>query len=129
MWHTRRMNTRVTTNPDKRHRFPAGIISHGVCLYFRFCLSYRDVEELMPVRGVIVTYEAILRSTIILSLRRKRVGVQTTWTELDAKQHWTRDFRAGIIARDNNPYLRGTPWRWHDSRTGSVPSCRSYVCC
>ena len=58
MWHTRRINTLVTTNPYKRHRFPAGIISHGVWLYFRFCLSYRDVEELMLVRGEIVTYEA-----------------------------------------------------------------------
>jgi putative transposase len=53
------MNTPVTTNRYKRHRFPAEIISHGVWLYFRFCLSSRDVEELMLVRGVIVTYEAI----------------------------------------------------------------------
>src|SRR5262245_34527548 len=42
-----------------RHRFPAEIISHCVWLYFRFCLSYRDIEELMLVRGVFVTYEAI----------------------------------------------------------------------
>jgi putative transposase len=53
------MNTPVTTNPYTRHRFPAEIISHCVWLYFRFCLSYRDVEELMLVRGVIVSYEAI----------------------------------------------------------------------
>jgi transposase-like protein len=49
--HTRRMNPPVT-NLYKRHRFPAEIISHGVWLYFRFCLSYRDVEELMAARGV-----------------------------------------------------------------------------
>ena len=53
------MNTPATTNPYKRHRFPAEIVSHGVWLYFRFYLSYRDVEELMLVRGVIVSYEAI----------------------------------------------------------------------
>ena len=41
------------------HRVPAEIISHGVRLYFRFCLSYRDVEELPLARGIIVTYEAI----------------------------------------------------------------------
>jgi putative transposase len=28
-------------------------------LYFRFCLSYRDVEELMAERGVMLTYEAV----------------------------------------------------------------------
>jgi hypothetical protein len=27
------------SRPVKRHRFPAEIISHGVWLYFRFCLS------------------------------------------------------------------------------------------
>jgi hypothetical protein len=47
VWHTRRMKTPPTSNPYKRHRFPAEIISHWVWLYFRFCLSYRDVEELM----------------------------------------------------------------------------------
>jgi transposase-like protein len=47
------------TNPYKRHRFPAEIISHCVWLYFRFCLSYRDVEELMAECGIILTYEAV----------------------------------------------------------------------
>src|ERR1700674_3042938 len=42
-----------------RRRFPAEIISHCTWLYFRFCLSYRDVEELMAERGVAVTYETI----------------------------------------------------------------------
>jgi len=30
-----------------------------VWLYFRFALSYRDVEELLAERGVIVTYETV----------------------------------------------------------------------
>src|SRR6267142_717200 len=42
-----------------RRRFPAEIISHCVWLYFRFCLSYRDVEELMAERGITLTYEAV----------------------------------------------------------------------
>jgi putative transposase len=42
-----------------RHRFPSQIISHCVWLYFRFSLSFRDVEELMAERGVIVTYESV----------------------------------------------------------------------
>src|SRR5262245_50362270 len=49
----------VTPCPYKRHRFPAEIISHCVWLYFRFCLSYRDVEELMAERGVLLTYGAV----------------------------------------------------------------------
>ena len=43
----------------KRHRFPPEIIAHTVWLYFRFALSYRDVEELLAERGVIVTYETV----------------------------------------------------------------------
>lgn len=42
-----------------RRRFPGEIISHCVWLYFRFCLSYRDVEEIMAERGNLVSYEAI----------------------------------------------------------------------
>jgi putative transposase len=42
-----------------RHRFPGEVISYCVWLYYRFSLSYRDVEELMAERGVTVTYETI----------------------------------------------------------------------
>src|SRR5215510_13986899 len=49
-----------TSNPTyKNHRFPPAIISHAVWLYFRFCLSSRDVEELLFARGMIVTNDAI----------------------------------------------------------------------
>jgi putative transposase len=57
--HTRCMNAPAPGTQYKNHRFPAEIISHGVWLYYRFCLSYRDVEELLFVRGIIVSYEAI----------------------------------------------------------------------
>jgi putative transposase len=53
------MKTAMPANSYKNHRFPAEIISHAVWLYFRFCLSYRDVEELLFAHGVMVTYEAI----------------------------------------------------------------------
>jgi transposase-like protein len=43
----------------KRHRFPAEIIQHAVWLYFRFTLSFRDVEELLVGRGLDVSYESI----------------------------------------------------------------------
>jgi putative transposase len=41
------------------YRFPPEIISHAVWLYHRFSLSFRDVEELLAERGVVVTYETI----------------------------------------------------------------------
>ena len=42
-----------------RHRFPAEIISHCVWCYFRFCLSFRDIEEMMSRRGIQLSYETI----------------------------------------------------------------------
>ena len=30
-----------------RHRFPPEIISHAVWLYHRYCMSFRDVEDLL----------------------------------------------------------------------------------
>jgi putative transposase len=41
----------------KGHRYPVEVISHCVWLYFRFPLSFREVEELMLERGVTVSYE------------------------------------------------------------------------
>ena len=41
------------------YRFPAEIISDCVWLYFRFCLSFRDVQEMMLERGLIASHEAI----------------------------------------------------------------------
>ena len=48
----------------KRHRFPAAVIRQAVWLYFRFSLSFRDVEELMAARGIDVSYETIRCWTI-----------------------------------------------------------------
>ncbi|MFF2964089.1 IS6 family transposase [Streptomyces sp. NPDC057963] len=45
----------------KGHRYPVEVISRCVRLYFCFPLSFREVEELMLERGVIVSYETIRR--------------------------------------------------------------------
>ena len=42
------------------YRFPSEIISHAIWLYHRFCLSFRDIEDLLAERGIVVTYETIL---------------------------------------------------------------------
>ena len=37
----------IAKTPSYRgYRFPSEIISHAVWLYYRFCLSFRDVEDL-----------------------------------------------------------------------------------
>src|SRR6267142_6680639 len=79
------MNTSAPPNPYTHHRFPAEIIGHGVWLYYRFCLSYLDVEELLFTRGVIVTYEAIRKwcrkfgQAYAHQLRRRRPRPGDKW--------------------------------------------------
>jgi putative transposase len=41
------------------YRFPPEIISYAIWAYHRFCLSFRDVEDLLAERGIIVSYETI----------------------------------------------------------------------
>jgi putative transposase len=41
------------------YRYPPQVISHAVWLYHRFTLSFRDIEELLAARGIIVSYETI----------------------------------------------------------------------
>jgi putative transposase len=50
---------KTKTPSYQRHRFPSEIISHAVWLYHRFCLSFREVEELLAKRSISVTYETI----------------------------------------------------------------------
>jgi putative transposase len=69
----------------KNHRYPVEVVSHCVWLYFRFPLSYREVEELMLERGVIVSYETIRRWCLKFgqayanSLRRRRPQPGEKW--------------------------------------------------
>ncbi|MBC8161585.1 MAG: IS6 family transposase, partial [Roseiflexaceae bacterium] len=79
------MNTPSLTPTYAGYRFPAEIISHAVWLYFRFSLSYRDVEELLAERGVVVTYETIRQwcqkcgPCDANQLRRRRARTGDTW--------------------------------------------------
>jgi len=53
----------LARQPQRRsicgHRFPPEVIAHAAWLYFRFHLSFRDVQDLLAERGVIVSHEAI----------------------------------------------------------------------
>jgi transposase-like protein len=77
------MTAKRGTSTYKRHRFPTEIISQCVWLYFRFSLSYRDVELLMAERSVVVSYESIRQWCLkfgdeYAQKLRKRRGNQAT---------------------------------------------------
>ena len=67
------------------YRFPREIIAHCVWLYFRFNLSFRDIQEMMLERSVGVSYEAIrlwclhFGTEYARRLRRRRGRPGDTW--------------------------------------------------
>jgi putative transposase len=69
----------------KGHRYPVEVISYCVWLYFRFPLSFREVEELMLERGVVVSYETVRRwcarfgQRYAGALRRRQHRPGDTW--------------------------------------------------
>lgn len=84
----------------KRHRFPPDIISYAVWLYFRFNLSYRDIEDLLAERGIEVSYESIRNwclkfgSKFAKRLRNRRRGfgdtffIDEVFVKIGGKQHY-----------------------------------------
>ena len=67
------------------YRFPPEIIQQAIWLYLRFTLSLRDVEDLLAVRAIGVSYEAVRRWVnhfgllIAADLRKRRPKPHTTW--------------------------------------------------
>jgi putative transposase len=75
----------IATLSYRGFRFPAEIISHCVWLYHRFPLSFREVEEMMLRRGIVVSHEIIRQwsekfgQTYANGLRRRRARPGDKW--------------------------------------------------
>ena len=82
-WQTERM--KCLRSPYPGHRFPPEISSHSVRHYYRFCLSFRDVEDLLAKRGIIVSYETIRQGCLKFGpeyarqLKRRQGRLGNTW--------------------------------------------------
>jgi len=69
----------------KRHRFPPDVIRLAVWLYFRFTLSFRDVQEMLTQRGIEASYETVRCWTLNFgqafarNLRRSRPKPTGRW--------------------------------------------------
>ena len=57
-----------------RHRYPSIVIQQAIWLYFRFALSYRDVEDMLAERGIDVSYETVRRPAEAVLVSRSRRG-------------------------------------------------------
>ncbi|WP_455680872.1 IS6 family transposase [Streptomyces mirabilis] len=94
----------------KGHRYPVEVISHGVWLYHRFPLSFREVEELMLERGVTVSYETVLRWCVkfgqqyanALRRRQSRPGDQWHLDEVFIKVNGKPKYLWRAVGQDGN---------------------------
>jgi putative transposase len=94
------MKKKESASPYKGFRFPREIISHCVWLYFRFSLSFRDIEEIMAERGIVLTYETIRQwclkfgQTYANELKHRRSQPGDKWhldevfLKINGKQHY-----------------------------------------
>jgi putative transposase len=71
-----------------RHLFPDEVIQQAVWLYFRFPLSFRDVEDLLAQRGIDVSYETVRRWSVEFGLAYART-LRKTHPRADT--HWHLD--------------------------------------
>jgi hypothetical protein len=116
------VGVRTATASYKGHRYPVEIIGQCGWLYFRFSLSFREVEELMLARGVVVSYETIRRwcakfgQAYANQLRRRRPRPGDKW-HLD--EVFIEDQR-----QDPLPMARGRPARQRTRHPGPTsPGC------
>jgi putative transposase len=67
------------------YRFPPEVIHQAIWLYLRFTLSFRDVEDLLAERGIMVSYETVRRwvnhfgPIVAADLRKRRPKPHSTW--------------------------------------------------
>jgi putative transposase len=101
---------RTATVSYKGHRFPVEVINHCVWLYFRFPLSFREVEELLLARGVEVSYETIRRWSVkfgqayanALRRRKPRPGDKWHLDEVFVKINGTIHYLWRAVDQDGN---------------------------
>ena len=126
-----------TRSSDYRgYRFPPEIISYAVWLYHRFCLSFRDVEELLAERGVTVSYEAVrlwclkFGQAFANRLRHRRSRFGDTWhldevfvTIRGQRHYWscTCSMRINCQHGQQVAYLRSAPLE--GEQDGTRPAC------
>jgi putative transposase len=92
----------------KGHCFPKSIIIQAVYFKLRFSLSYRDVEEIMRIKGVEVDHATIQRwvfkfmPEIQMHKRKKVVGKRWRMDETYIKVKGARRYLYRAVDRDGN---------------------------
>jgi hypothetical protein len=94
----------------KGFRFPVEAIAHAVWLYHRFPLSFREVEELLLARGIVVSHETIRawcdrfgpQYAAALHRRRPQVGDKWHLDEVFVKINGVRHYLWRAVDQDGN---------------------------
>ncbi len=97
-------------SPYYSYRFPTEIVSYAVWVFHRFCLSFRDVEDLLAERGIVISYEAIRlwRQKFgpgyarKLKRRQGRLGDVWQWDEVFIRIHGQQQYLRRAVDQDGD---------------------------
>jgi putative transposase len=117
------MHTPTFPSHYKHHRFPTETTSHGAWLHFRFCLSYRDIAQLMATCGVTLTHEALrygcrkFGQSYAQQLRSQHLGPRDKWHL--AEVFLTKQGRHQYLwrAMDQDENVPGILVQWRRTKT------------
>jgi hypothetical protein len=107
------------------YRFPSEIIQQAIWLYVRFTLSFRDVEDLLAERGIVVSYEG--------SAHESALYAPFTRTNAEFKERIkaddtdaTRWLSPTVIARGRKMWTRARVGHSRAALPGSCHKCRTF---
>jgi hypothetical protein len=144
------MKTPTPPNPHYRHRFPAAIVGHALCLYHVFSRSLRDVELIPAARrtrvfqpidsaeavfgaidGPEIRFHSALPVSICL-LSRLGFGVKTPFALPQAGRRTNiRFIFQAMVTRLHSPRTRSIPrsgnW-WNPNTDLMMPNTGSGIC-
>ncbi len=101
------MKTDTVAPSYKGFRFPEEIIAHAVWLYYRFTLSYRDVQELLFERGIDVTYEACTAPHLSSGKERRTGAIVVVSFKLPGRPVAQSGMQVMLVVR-GDPSAQGT---------------------
>lgn len=89
--------------------FPPSIVQRAVCMYVRFNLSLRDVEELLAEHGIEVSYETIRTGSLFIQPGKPKQNAYVEPYNRTVRYDWLNQYLFKTIGEVQEAT---TAWLW-----------------
>ena len=93
--------------------FPPSIVQRAVCMYVRFNLSLRDVEELLAEHGIEVSYETIRTGSLFIQPGKPKQNAYVEPYNRTVRYDWLNQYLLARCRKPQRPLKRGILPRHH----------------